>query len=432
MSTEYEKKGIYARPALTKDEYDFVQQYRELKRKAHKSEIKEDGEQLTITSGLAKSVEDIKKEYKIDDEIWECTLFKPGGWTTPVKTKFSSEIIGDFGQVEETFRAVMPVMMENRKSEAVFKKKTSIIDYEGFRKGLVEDLKNYSKRIDFRFEEERTETGNLLEINIPDLHLGKQSWAEETGFENYDVKIAVKRFKTAFNSLLEEALKAKKFEKILFIVGNDLFNSDNAYPFTQTTAGTPQQDDARWQKVFRTGRNLIIDAICELEHIAPVEVKVIPGNHDFQKSFYLGEVLEAFFYNNENVTIDNSPRTRKYVKWGKCLIGFAHGNRKDEGEDRLLNNMKHECAKEWGETVYHEWHCGDIHHYKELKQRGSSTNLDKYAEDIDGVIIKYLRTLMFNDEWEARKGYISQKGAHFFIWNKEAGNTHEFKYNKYE
>ena len=410
-----------------KDEYELIQQYRKLKEfsTGKKQEI---DDKLILTSRIAQSIDDIIKEYNIDTNLWECIKFTPGNWTTPVKAKFKCEV-KEKDNTKEVFTSTMPILIENRKSEAVFEKKIKIIDYKKFRLDLIKDIKQYSpkpKPIKYKKNDE----GNLLEINIPDLHLGKQSWAEETGFKNYDLKIAVERFNTAIDEMIIEATANKNYEKVLFVVGNDLFNSDNAYPYTQTTAGTPQQDDARWQKVFRTGRRLIIEAIYKLKQIAKVDVLVIPGNHDFQKSFYLGEVLEAKFENDPDVNINNSPRTRKYYKWGKCLLGFAHGNRKDEGEMRLLSNMKHECSKEWGETIYREWHCGDIHHYKELKQKGTSKNIDKYAEDIDGVMIKYLRTLMFSDEWEAKKGYISQKGAHMFCWNKEDGNTVEFKYNK--
>jgi hypothetical protein len=427
MSWEKQKDGN-PKVRVTKDEYDFLQQYRKLKDNAY-GKVEEEGTQLTVTSKLAQSVDDIIKEYKIDTDLWECVHFKPGNWTTPVKGKFRSESENK-GKVD-IITATIPLMMENRKSEARFEKKTKIIDYAKFRRELVKDISRHSQKVSLK-KYKNNNTGNLLEVNIPDLHLGKQSWAEETGFKNYDVKIAMQRFKDSVDEMLSKAVSEDNFERILFVVGNDLFNSDNAYPVTTTTAGTYQQDDLRWQKVFVAGRRLMIEYILKFREVAPVDVVVIPGNHDFQKSFYLGEVLESFFYNDENVNVDNSPRTRKYYQWGKCLIGLAHGNRKDEGENRLINNMKHECAKEWGETMYREWHCGDIHHYKELKQRGSSKDLDKYAEDIDGVVIKYLRTLMFNDEWEAKKGYISQKGAHMFVWNKNYGNVKEHKYNRYE
>jgi hypothetical protein len=143
----------------------------------------------------------------------------------------------------------------------------------------------------------------------------------------------------------------------------------------------------------------------------------------------LSNVLEARFYNDENVNINNSPRARKYYKWGKCGLGFTHGNRKDEGEQRLVHMMQDESGF-WDKTIYREWHCGDIHHYKEIQAKGTKKAIDKYAEDIDGVVIKYLRTLMFNDEWETKKGFNSQKGAHCFIWNKEDGNIAEIKYNR--
>lgn len=411
-----------------KDEYELIKQYRRLKSNTV-GKKEESGDSLNLTSYLAQSIEDIIKEYEIDINLWECISFKPGNWTTPVKAKFRCEI-GEEDEKKEVITSTMPVIIENRKSEAVFKKKIQIVDYEKFRRELVEDIRSFSPKTKINTGNYKLNTGNCLEINIPDLHLGKQCWEEETGSKNYDIKIAAQRFRDSFDDLLSRATKENKFEKILFIVGNDLFNSDNAYPYTQTTAGTPMQDDSRWQKTFRVGRRLMIEAILKLQKIAPVEVKVVPGNHDFQKSFYLGEVLEAYFSNSSIVNIDNSPHTRKYFKWGKCLLGFAHGNRKDEGEVRLINIFKSENAKDWGDTIYREIHCGDIHHYKELKQKGTSKDVDKYAEDIDGVIIKYLRTLMFNDEWESKKGFNSQKGAHFFVWNKEDGNTVEYKYNK--
>jgi hypothetical protein len=155
---------------------------------------------------------------------------------------------------------------------------------------------------------------------------------------------------------------------------------------------------------------------------------MIPGNHDYQKTFYLGEVLEMKYENDSSVEIDNSPHPRKWHRWGKNLIGFAHGNRKDEGEERLIATAYNEASKH-EEVKWVEIHAGDIHHYKEIHGKSSKTGRDKYAEDINGVILKHLKTLMLNDEWETRSGYHSQKGAHFFVWNKDHGNTAIYNYN---
>lgn len=390
-----------------------------------------DGADVT---GQATSLEELLEFANVDMDVWEVETYeiKQNSWDVTMKNKdtdltyvsglasgYAKQIPGGCTKTNRQFYI-----------KARLKKRTDYTATRKFRQEMIDELREFSPKVGLK--EYKSKSGNMLEVNIPDLHIGKLAWTEETGFRNYDVKIALERFRNSVDEMFAKAVKEEQLERILFVVGNDLFNSDTAYPYTQTTAGTPMQDDVRWQKVFRSGRQLIIEYILKFAEIAPVTVLIIPGNHDFQKSFYLGEVLEAYFAGNENVTINNSPRTRKYVTWGKCLLGFAHGSGKDEGITRLLNNMKHECAEFWGKTVYREFHCGDIHHYKEIKQRGSSKDIDLYAEDIDGVVIKYLRTLMFNDEWEAKKGFISQKGAHMFIWNKEDGNTKELKYNRYE
>jgi len=421
-------KKTAPRIRLTNDEYQFIEQYRQIKEHAYnKGKKREEGDTLTIESKLAKSVKDIVKEFEIDEEVWECMSFTPGNWSTPVKAKFRAKL------EDEEITATLPILIENRKSSAVFKKRIDIVDYEGFKKDLIEDLKNYSPKIKLK-KSKTHKSRNLLEITIPDVHLGKMAWAEETGDADYDLKIAIDGFKAAILDLVGRSLEQYNFERVVFIVGNDLFNSDNAYPYTMTTAGTPQQDDTRWQKVFREGRKLMIWAIELLKEVAPVDVLIIPGNHDFQKSFYLGNVLEVKYENDMNVNVDNTPTTRKFYRWGSAMIGFAHGNGKDEKPDRLIASMENDapkvCDVDWREIKFKEWHCGDIHHFKELSTRGGNKDLSNYGEDYNGVMIKYLRTLMLRDEWEAKKVYTSQKGAHVFVWNKESGNITENKYNK--
>lgn len=389
---------------------------------------------LASLTGYAFSLEDLLAKAHVDLEEWEVDTYeiKSNFWDVTMKN-IERDLVYE-GNSRDGFVKEIPggITKTNKQFyiKVRLKKRIDFTSTQKFRRELIDEIKNFSPNVK-SIPRPKENSGNLLEVNMPDLHLGKMSWAEETGFKDYDLKIAVSRYWSAFDFLVGKAVKENVIDQIVFVVGNDLFNSDNNHPYPMTTKGTPQQDDSRWQKVFRIGRRLIIESIVKLEVIAPVEVKVVPGNHDFQKSFYLGDVLEVKFENDENVVIDNSPKTRKYFTWGKCLLGFTHGNSRDEGEQRMVNNMHHE-VKGASDYLYKEWHCGDIHHYKEVRQKGTKKNIDKYAEDIDGVVIKYLRTLFFNDEWEAKKGFISQKGAHCFIWNKDNGNIAEYKYNQYE
>ena len=178
----------------------------------------------------------------------------------------------------------------------------------------------------------------MLEVPIVDLHLAKLAWAPETG-ENYDIKIAEKRFMDVICDIVERA-QHYEFEQVVFPIGNDFFNYDSVDG--ATTKGTPQDNDSRWAKMFLKGRELLITAVDLLSQIAPVKVFQIPGNHDYQASWYAIVCLHDWFRNDENVTVDISPKSRKYVEFGKCLIGFTHG---DKEKKRIFGNMQVEVPK---------------------------------------------------------------------------------------
>ncbi len=104
------------------------------------------------------------------------------------------------------------------------------------------------------------QSGLMLEINIPDLHVGKPAWGKETGGKNYDTKIAVSTFFSALSTLLDR-VSHFKFEQILMIVGNDLLNADDIEG--RTTAGTYVNTDGRYHKTFTTTRKSSIDRCIE-------------------------------------------------------------------------------------------------------------------------------------------------------------------------
>jgi hypothetical protein len=199
---------------------------------------------------------------------------------------------------------------------------------------------------------------NLLEISIFDLHIGKLAWAGET-FENYDVKIARHRFLTSIKKILKGA-SGFNFERILFPIGNDFFNSDTIE--NTTTKGTPQDEDLRWQKTFDVGCTLLVDAINLLKQTGvPVDVVNIPGNHDFERSFYMGKFLQGWFNNDSMVNINNGASSRKYYRYGNLLLGLTHGSEEKESSLPLIMATDIESKPMWSETKFHEWHLGHIH-----------------------------------------------------------------------
>jgi len=257
---------------------------------------------------------------------------------------------------------------------------------------------------------------NLLEISIFDLHIGKLAWGGET-FENYDVKIARKRFLTSIEKLLQRA-QGFNYNRILFPVGNDFFNSDTME--NTTTKGTPQDEDLRWQKTFDVGTRLLVDAINLLKQSGvPVDVVVIPGNHDFERSYYLGSYLAAWFHQDPAVNINNGASPRKYYRYGNLLLGLTHGSEEKEASLPMLMATDVESKPIWSETKFHEWHIGHIH-----RKRTVTYDINKSRplnEDL-GVTIRYLSSLTGTEEWHHKKGFVgATKAADAFVWNYEFG-----------
>lgn len=185
--------------------------------------------------------------------------------------------------------------------------------------------------------------GVMCEFALPDLHLGKLAWSEETGHGSWDLKIARKVYETALDDLIARAPEA---EEAWFVIGNDFFNVDG--DTKTTTAGTPQDEDGRWQKTFREGKTLIMQSIGRLKKKFPkVKVIVVYGNHDKQRSFYLGELLYevARAIGDPSLTIDNRPLSRKFYQWGETGIGFTHGDKLKE------KNLAHICQYEAREIL---------------------------------------------------------------------------------
>lgn len=259
---------------------------------------------------------------------------------------------------------------------------------------------------------EGKENGLLAELNLADFHIGKLCWGEETG-NNYDIKTAIKIFRDAIDYKIFQ-LKKYPIERILFPVGNDFFQVDNLQ--NTTTAGTQQDVDSRYGKMFREGTKLIIETIERLQKIAPVDVMVTAGNHDKMSIFFLGEILEIYYQNNPNVSVDTSLLPRKYYKFGKNLLGFTHGN--DIKLVDLPMIMAVESPKWWGETKYRFVKCGHFHHQKMI------------LNEVSGIIVEIMPSLSGCDAWHKGRGYTGNiRSAVTAIYDKEMGLVGKIYFN---
>jgi hypothetical protein len=243
----------------------------------------------------------------------------------------------------------------------------------------------------------------MLEVDIYDFHFGLLSLGKETMHGDYDIKIAKAMFFDMISKIIEWS-KSYQIEQILFPIGNDFYNSDNH--LNTTTKGTVQTDDTRWQKTFTEGWKLIRDAITILRNIAPVNVTVIPANHDHERSYYLGSVMEAWFKDDGSVTIDNGPEYYKRFKYGKNLIGLTHGDKGNKpGQLPLL--MATRWPQDWADTKYREWRTGHVH--------------NESVKEYPGCKVFSLGASSQPSEWGASSGYDSMIESKGVIWHSEKG-----------
>lgn len=366
---------------------------------------------IVCTSPRIKTEEDILKQFKIDTDKWRIDKFTVKTSEGYRKDRSVSWHVRDgsvySGDVEDSGKMLVVPMYH---VEVKLIRKTAEIRESAAIISLMREAKSFAPvypKIDYPV----VDGGCLFEIDLMDVHFGRLTWEEESG-ENYDIKIAKHMLEDVTRKLLLYAFTFP-VSRILLPVGNDFFNVDNK---NETTVhGTPQQEDTRWQKTFRAGREILVSLIDMCSTIAPVDVLIIPGNHDEQRSFYLGDALYSWYHANPNVTVDNSAAARKYYAYGTNLIGFTHGYY--EKLEKLPLLMPIEVPKLWADSTYREWHTGDKHKKRDL--------IVKASED-SGMVVRILRSLAEQDAWTFDKGYKSLQAAEAFMWHPTDGMIAQF------
>ena len=360
--------------------------------------------------GHIKSLDDLLKKANVDLNEWRVGRYVVNKWDVTA------------------FKSGYPQTWENFQVKATLERDETVSEAKNLAEIFEKLIKNHKPPVITApilpvNKLKKPIENNLLEINLFDLHIGKLGWAGEVG-ENYDTKIARARFLDAINNLLKRA-EGFEYSRILFPVGNDFFNSDNL--FNTTTKGTPQDEDLRWQKTWDMGCELVVDAIEMLKaKNVPIDVVMIPGNHDMERNKYLGTVLNAWFRNDDQVSINNAANPRKYYEFGEVLIGLTHGN--EEKENSLPMLMATEQKEAWGRTTFHEWHLG--HYHKKRNVKYSVLDKAQVLNEELGVIVRYLSSLSGTEEWHFKKGFVgSQKAGEAFIWNDKTGMIGHLNFN---
>lgn len=247
-----------------------------------------------------------------------------------------------------------------------------------------------------------------LELSITDPHYGMMCFKGESD-HSWDLEACEKACMWAIDSLISRAAVYGPFDEIVFPFGNDFLHHDNL--FHSTTKGTPQPEAISFHYVYERAITLALAMVDRMTEIAPVKIIQVSGNHDQVATFTLGHVLNAYYRNNKNVSVDVSPSPYKFYKFGTNLIGFDHGHHVKPG--RLAALMAHECVDDWANTTFREWHLGDQH------RKGSARPV---VMEEQGVSVEYLPALTPPNAWHRLKSFNwQQRGAMAFVWDRNEG-----------
>jgi hypothetical protein len=351
-----------------------------------------------VTSERVRSLEDMIRVCAIDTATWEIERWVANKW--------------EMGSVEKSIRYDKTTGAKHETASATttplyqvkvwLKRKVATLAVRDELAALKADAKRTLPK-PATIKPQRQGKGLMLELSIPDLHVGKLAWAKETGYENYDGKIAERVFEDALAALLERTA-SYRFEEIVFVVGNDLLHADTKQG--TTNSGTQLDNDSRYHKTFSIVRHMITRAIDRLRAVAPVHVVMVPGNHDTLSVWHLGDSLECYYRNTSGVVIDNDPRMRKYKQFGQVMLMFTHGHQgKLEKYPQLMASEQREM---WGATIHREAHTGDKHQLK--------------VQEHFGVKVRISPALCPPDAWHSENQFVGQgRSAEAFVWHREEG-----------
>ncbi len=377
---------------------------------------------LSFVPNKTKDLENlIIKELYIDSSKWyiDEIKVKKGNWIVASKKRDQDlewKVTGDNQQLmsghakrENDF-----LFAENQTFSVEVKIKRLAFEFD-----IEKAIYNISKNMpDFKFSNRqpifKPGSGNALEISTFDAHFGKLAAEFETGYRNYDLKIAAKDYKYGYQNLINWSLPFQA-EKAFVPIGQDIFHIDNMAG--KTTRGEHTMDvDGRVTKVAEVVLEVMLQMIYELRRLHPVKIIWSPGNHDYFASYMLCMTIKEHFKNDDFVEVDLSQKKvgkniHKCELWGKTLVGFTH--RIVNRHALWVNELAQSFPNEWSKSVFREWHYGDQHKKKTIHVS---------TETVGGVNLRQLTALSPVDKWHTENLFTDAiPGSEGYMWSKTKG-----------
>jgi len=337
------------------------------------------GEVVANFSEEVKSLDELIEKCHIDTDKWEITKYVQNFW-------------GNNGNPHWQVKA----WLGKKSTEQVFQ--DSFVDFLASYQPVSQEVMSP------KFVPEKP--NGMLVINKQDSHLNKWDVDGDNDVTSRMAKIMYK-----VDVIATQAQLSNNLEEITYIIGSDEFNSEYT---NATTKGTPQQNTHTYHNSFEYICNhevLMITML--LQHAKHVNVVYVAGNHDEFVGWHMVNWLQTYFRNTDRLTIDDSPKYRKYVSYGNSALMFNHGDAIKPAKLAALFPI--EYRDQW--SFHHNFYIftGDKHH--------------EVSHDFNGI--KFYQIPAFSNAkslWDDKMGHTMSKGeVTAFLIDQAEGMTNIFK-----
>lgn len=317
---------------------------------------------LRMSSEQSKDAEYLLEAHGFDKEEWELVTARNNIWNSYSK---------------------QDGIMTLYASKITVKPKTNGFSMER----LLEEISKVPS-VYIKNEKKNLEDPRLLEVPIFDSHFG---------ISDADY------YKPTQDDIMD-LIHLRKWEEILFTVGQDMLHNDNFRG--QTANGTPIEETDipnAWRDAKAFYYPLIEAAIAKSNHVKVIYSK---GNHDESMSWAFVQLIKERY---PQVEIDDTIIERKCHTFGKNFIGITHG---DKARKNLHNLFQVEFPMEWAQSTTREIHSGHLH--------------IEDAKDWFGMMVRTLATRNKTDKWHKDNGFVGgHKRFMLFEYNeKELKSIH--------
>jgi predicted phosphodiesterase len=282
---------------------------------------------------------------------------------------------------------------------------------------LREELLKEVKPLNFNYTTPEP-TGDLaLEIMLTDHHFGKIPFSYKE--EDWTLANAKREYLDAVEYHISKA--PKEVSTLILPIGNDLLHINSNTGTTKK--GTAMEYSTNYHRLYAFVRDVVAGSVLSLSERFNIKVVIVPGNHDEDACYRLGDYLMGLFDGSQRVTVDNSGHDRKYVEWGNTLLMFTHGEKVNI--QKLHDSFSSDVPSKNGRCKYRYAHIGHLH--KNMKSETWRKNIkDEYL----GTEVEICPSLSPTDNWHDDNMYVgNQRRTKAFLYSETRGKVSEWYYS---